>query len=95
MNYYVRQLKTLIYRRLNGIELSYTLREGLSLDLKDNSEMSEQARGENFDVVGKFGREFPVELKRENTLGMTGMHVGGPVIEKISIVYYKNQFSTY
>ena len=78
--------KTANYRRLSGIELPWTLREGLSLDIKrlswiNNSQVSEQE--ERILKSSKLA-ECPVAFMWEKILDMTGLDDGCPVI----CIYY-------
>jgi hypothetical protein len=77
-----RHKKTANYRKLSGIELPWTLREGLSLDIKrlswiNNSQVSEQE--ERILKSSKLA-EWPIVFKWENILDMTGLDDGCPVI---------------
>jgi hypothetical protein len=77
-----RHKTTANYRRLSGIELPWTLREGLSLDIRrlswiNNSQVSEQE--ERILKSSKLA-EWPVVLKWEKIIDMTGLDDGCPVI---------------
>jgi hypothetical protein len=77
-----RHKKTANYRRLSGIELPWTLREGLSLDIKRLSWINNSLVSEQEERILKSSKlaEWPVVFMWEKILDMTGLDDGCPVI---------------